>query len=225
MGAVDFCNPQPSPYLFGISDLFRCHDNFPCKIIHCIILVVELVRSLQDENSRYAEQHSCRVCLSKEISTVLTPCGHVCCCDDCAPQMYTCPVCRAPVQAITRIYFPWERTLETERLMEWCTWRLSVYSGWKLVMVTTHMGCWSKLSMAIGSDHCPSRPAFWKVATAKKQVVINTLRHQMVLAQKSTHGSCDLRMYGIQSSFIIEAIMIEEQSMEGLLIRRSAPSF
>ncbi|CAM9446575.1 unnamed protein product [Sphacelaria rigidula] len=41
---------------------------------------------------------SCIVCFERKVDCTLVPCGHHCCCLECAAQFELCPVCRAPVE-------------------------------------------------------------------------------------------------------------------------------
>ena len=47
---------------------------------------------------------ACVVCFRSERLLVLTPCGHVCVCEDCAHDLEVCPMCRAGVEQIYRVY-------------------------------------------------------------------------------------------------------------------------
>merc|ERR1719431_146673 len=52
-------------------------------------------------------QLECKICLDKKINTVILPCGHACCCRECAVQLQyatwesTCPICRTKINAIS----------------------------------------------------------------------------------------------------------------------------
>lgn len=53
----------------------------------------------QDENL------TCLICLEEKRTHVMVPCGHVCLCDKCSQRKYTqCPVCRAGVTLVMKIY-------------------------------------------------------------------------------------------------------------------------
>jgi len=53
----------------------------------------------------------CKVCLDKSVNTVLLPCGHACCCQDCSVKLkFTtwdakCPICRSRIQNVSMLYF------------------------------------------------------------------------------------------------------------------------
>lgn len=51
-------------------------------------------------------ENTCKICFSKDISTVFLPCGHVLACEDCANRVGRCPFCRASSRpSIKKIYF------------------------------------------------------------------------------------------------------------------------
>lgn len=50
------------------------------------------------------EQPKCSVCLDASPEVVLLDCGHVCCCAECATQLRACPICRARIVRVQRIY-------------------------------------------------------------------------------------------------------------------------
>lgn len=53
---------------------------------------------------------SCSICLDQDASTVFQPCGHLCACEGCAMMVYEaqgkCPICRADILSLNRIYIP-----------------------------------------------------------------------------------------------------------------------
>lgn len=51
------------------------------------------------------ESFICRVCMDKEISTALCPCGHMICCKQCAERLDECPVCRTAINTIQNVFF------------------------------------------------------------------------------------------------------------------------
>jgi hypothetical protein len=50
----------------------------------------------------------CKVCFDKEADHLCMPCGHMCCCRDCLEAVRRggglCPICRARITAIQRVY-------------------------------------------------------------------------------------------------------------------------
>lgn len=57
------------------------------------------------------KEHTCVICMDKEVSFVMVPCGHFCVCGDCAKCLKTkevkvCPVCRHKIKIVQRVYYP-----------------------------------------------------------------------------------------------------------------------
>jgi hypothetical protein len=48
---------------------------------------------------------TCGICMNKDITHALTPCGHTFCEDCCAKQVTACFICRAPVRDTLQLYF------------------------------------------------------------------------------------------------------------------------
>ena len=59
-----------------------------------------------DAESTVATALQCVICMAKERTHLLFPCGHKCLCVDCAdPSVITlCPLCRRPVVGITEVF-------------------------------------------------------------------------------------------------------------------------
>jgi hypothetical protein len=51
-----------------------------------------------------AQTNDCIVCMDAKKTHVFQPCGHYCVCATCAAQCQTCPICRAPVTGILKIF-------------------------------------------------------------------------------------------------------------------------
>lgn len=47
----------------------------------------------------------CVVCLESPAQVAVIPCGHVCVCTECAQQQELCPICRAAVERMLRLFF------------------------------------------------------------------------------------------------------------------------
>lgn len=58
------------------------------------------------KNERLKGQHTCKVCLDKEIQYVFLPCGHTICCSKCASILRKCGVCRSVVLGRVQIFLP-----------------------------------------------------------------------------------------------------------------------
>lgn len=61
-------------------------------------------QDLESENARLKEQRTCKICMDKEVGVVFLPCGHLCCCVNCAPSLKDCPVCRRNIQGTVRTF-------------------------------------------------------------------------------------------------------------------------
>lgn len=61
---------------------------------------------LAEENRQLRQQKVCKVCLDAEIGIVFLPCGHLCCCQACAPNVGQCPVCRADIHNRVHVFIP-----------------------------------------------------------------------------------------------------------------------
>lgn len=48
----------------------------------------------------------CKICMDKMANTVFLPCVHLLCCEDCAPVILECPVCRGIINDTLKIYIP-----------------------------------------------------------------------------------------------------------------------
>lgn len=50
----------------------------------------------------------CAVCLERARDAVLAPCGHLCACYRCATRLERrgtrCPICRAPIASVVKVY-------------------------------------------------------------------------------------------------------------------------
>ncbi|XP_028591253.2 baculoviral IAP repeat-containing protein 7 [Podarcis muralis] len=53
--------------------------------------------STEEELRRLREERMCKVCMDKDVSIVLVPCGHLVVCTECAPNLRRCPICRGVI--------------------------------------------------------------------------------------------------------------------------------
>jgi hypothetical protein len=89
---------------------------------------VELAKTMAEKTTKEAVDYSkalearldCVICQTNERNTMLSPCHHMACCDTCwdrwiqtpqldayrqvVPASQTCPICRAPVTLVTRVF-------------------------------------------------------------------------------------------------------------------------
>ncbi|XP_048769067.1 baculoviral IAP repeat-containing protein 3-like isoform X2 [Ostrea edulis] len=73
-----------------------------CGILPSMSL--EDTASLIEENRKLKDLRLCKICLENDASIAMLPCGHLCCCADCAPAMRKCPICRQFVKGTVRTW-------------------------------------------------------------------------------------------------------------------------
>ncbi|XP_062998827.1 baculoviral IAP repeat-containing protein 7 [Elgaria multicarinata webbii] len=54
--------------------------------------------SMEAKLRRLQEERMCKVCMDKDVSIVLVPCGHLVVCAECAPNLRRCPICRGVIR-------------------------------------------------------------------------------------------------------------------------------
>eukprot|EP00092_Neocalanus_flemingeri_P057352 GFUD01068142.1.p1 GENE.GFUD01068142.1~~GFUD01068142.1.p1 ORF type:complete len:250 (-),score=37.86 GFUD01068142.1:69-818(-) len=63
------------------------------------------------EEAKFQVKLGCKICFDSPVNTVLLPCGHACCCQDCSVRLKfatwdsKCPICRNRIQSISMLYF------------------------------------------------------------------------------------------------------------------------
>uniref|UniRef100_A0A8C6VLX9 RING-type E3 ubiquitin transferase n=1 Tax=Naja naja TaxID=35670 RepID=A0A8C6VLX9_NAJNA len=61
-------------------------------------LAPESTTSMEEKLRRLQEERMCKVCMDKDVSIVLVPCGHLVVCAECAPNLRRCPICRGVIR-------------------------------------------------------------------------------------------------------------------------------
>lgn len=56
------------------------------------------------DSSSTANSDLCIICLEKRYDAAFVPCGHMCCCTDCARKVSLCPLCRHQIERVLRTY-------------------------------------------------------------------------------------------------------------------------
>ena len=51
-----------------------------------------------------AANSECVVCLDGRRECVFVPCGHVATCEQCSGTLVNCPICRASIERVVRVY-------------------------------------------------------------------------------------------------------------------------
>ncbi|KAM6124821.1 E3 ubiquitin-protein ligase XIAP isoform 1-T1 [Phoenicopterus ruber ruber] len=60
--------------------------------------------STEEKLRRLQEEKLCKICMAKDISVVLIPCGHLVACKECAEALNKCPLCRTNIMKIQVIF-------------------------------------------------------------------------------------------------------------------------
>ncbi|XP_078082169.1 baculoviral IAP repeat-containing protein 7-like [Mustelus asterias] len=60
--------------------------------------------SAEEQLRQLKNERTCKVCLDREVSIVFIPCGHLVVCRDCAPNLRSCPICRALIRGSVRAF-------------------------------------------------------------------------------------------------------------------------
>ncbi|XP_032197057.1 E3 ubiquitin-protein ligase MYLIP isoform X3 [Mustela erminea] len=106
-GVVDLVSrsehsPPSSPLKSSESSL-NCTS---CEGLSC-----QQTRALQEKLRKLKEAMLCMVCCEEEINSAFCPCGHTVCCEGCAAQLQSCPVCRSRVEHVQHVYLPTHTSL------------------------------------------------------------------------------------------------------------------
>ncbi|XP_048339053.1 baculoviral IAP repeat-containing protein 7 isoform X2 [Sphaerodactylus townsendi] len=64
----------------------------------------ESASNVEDQLRRLREERICKVCMDKDVSIVLIPCGHLVVCAECAPNLRRCPICRGAIRETVRAF-------------------------------------------------------------------------------------------------------------------------
>ncbi|XP_014991041.1 E3 ubiquitin-protein ligase MYLIP isoform X1 [Macaca mulatta] len=106
-GVVDLVsrsNQSPSH-----SPLKSSESSMNCS--SCEGLSCQQTRALQEKLRKLKEAMLCMVCCEEEINSTFCPCGHTVCCESCATQLQSCPVCRSHVEHVQHVYLPTHTSL------------------------------------------------------------------------------------------------------------------
>ncbi|XP_023065583.1 E3 ubiquitin-protein ligase MYLIP isoform X2 [Piliocolobus tephrosceles] len=106
-GVVDLVsrsNQSPSH-----SPLKSSESSMNCS--SCEGLSCQQTRALQEKLRKLKEAMLCMVCCEEEINSTFCPCGHTVCCESCASQLQSCPVCRSHVEHVQHVYLPTHTSL------------------------------------------------------------------------------------------------------------------
>lgn len=85
------------------SALHHCLCYFLDTAFHSHSFLV-LGLSLEEQLRRLQEERTCKVCMDREVSIVFIPCGHLVVCQECAPSLRKCPICRGTIKGTVRTF-------------------------------------------------------------------------------------------------------------------------
>ncbi|KAM9274031.1 E3 ubiquitin-protein ligase XIAP isoform 1-T5 [Morus bassanus] len=69
-----------------------------------LIQLQNLYLSTEEKLRRLQEEKLCKICMAKDISVVLLPCGHLVACKECAEALNECPLCRTNIMKRQEIF-------------------------------------------------------------------------------------------------------------------------
>ncbi|KAH0617906.1 hypothetical protein JD844_016643 [Phrynosoma platyrhinos] len=91
------------------SPLKSSESNMNCE--SCEGLNCQQTKALQEKLRKLKESLLCMLCCEEEINSTFCPCGHTVCCESCAAQLQSCPVCRSRVEHVQHVYLPTHTSL------------------------------------------------------------------------------------------------------------------
>ncbi|XP_068948548.1 E3 ubiquitin-protein ligase MYLIP isoform X2 [Petaurus breviceps papuanus] len=109
-------------YNAGVLDLVSRNDQSPpssplkssessMNCGSCEGLSCQQSKALQEKLRKLKEAMLCMVCCEEEINSTFCPCGHTVCCEGCAAQLQSCPVCRSRIEHVQHVYLPTHTSL------------------------------------------------------------------------------------------------------------------
>ncbi|NXX58096.1 XIAP ligase, partial [Scopus umbretta] len=69
-----------------------------------LIQLQNLYLSTEEKLRRLQEEKLCKICMAKDISVVLIPCGHLVACKECAEALIECPLCRTNIMKRQEVF-------------------------------------------------------------------------------------------------------------------------
>ncbi|NXX89787.1 XIAP ligase, partial [Centropus bengalensis] len=69
-----------------------------------LIHLQNLYLSTEEKLRRLQEEKLCKICMAKDISVVLIPCGHLVACKECAGALNECPLCRTDIMKRQEVF-------------------------------------------------------------------------------------------------------------------------
>ncbi|NXN07392.1 XIAP ligase, partial [Indicator maculatus] len=69
-----------------------------------LIQLQNLYLSTEEKLRRLQEEKLCKICMAKDVSVVLIPCGHLVACKECAEPFDDCPLCRSNIMKKQEVF-------------------------------------------------------------------------------------------------------------------------
>jgi len=86
---------------FSLDDLENLRET--CQKLMSLIIKKER-ELLKETKKANKDLIDCKICLDREINTVLLECGHHCVCDICSIDLKHCPICKKDIIRIVKIF-------------------------------------------------------------------------------------------------------------------------
>ena len=91
-------------YLESVLDKITIQEEYN-ELLHQYKKFAQLKSLVSLANFQKTAAPTCTICMAKEITTAVTPCGHTYCDDCCRSQMTSCYMCRVQIRDRLRLYF------------------------------------------------------------------------------------------------------------------------
>ena len=102
--ALEQLGPSTRTYLDSILDKIRLEEDYN-DIMTQYKRFTSLRAIIMLGNFQRATVPTCTICMGKDVSTVVTPCGHTYCEDCSKTQLTACYICRVQIRDRVRLYF------------------------------------------------------------------------------------------------------------------------
>ncbi len=91
-------------YLDSVLEKITIQEEYE-ELLHHYKKFAQLKNLISLANFQRQTAPTCQICMTKEVTTAVTPCGHTYCDDCCRNQMTSCYMCRVQIRDRLRLYF------------------------------------------------------------------------------------------------------------------------
>jgi hypothetical protein len=91
-------------YLDSVLEKISIQEEYE-ELLHHYKKFAQLKNLISLANFQRQSAPICQICMAKEVTTAVTPCGHTYCDDCCRNQMTSCYMCRVQIRDRLRLYF------------------------------------------------------------------------------------------------------------------------